>query len=109
MKGMPRSELEDAIQEIFRGADGDGSGALDRAEFLRCLKVSGLGFTRRELNLILSEACLNLPSCKYSNTAMLVVSGRASPPLGDATRCNHLLQAIAFKPNTGASMRVDLV
>ncbi|CAM9731190.1 unnamed protein product [Scytosiphon promiscuus] len=54
MKGLPRKELEDSIQEIFRGADGDGSGALDRAEFVRCLKESGLGFTRRELNLILT-------------------------------------------------------
>lgn len=58
MKGLPRKELEDSIQEIFRGADGDGSGALDRAEFIRCLKESGLGFTRRELNLILSESRL---------------------------------------------------
>lgn len=54
MKGLPRHELEASIQAIFRGADGDGSGALDRAEFIRCLKESGLGFTRRELNLILS-------------------------------------------------------
>lgn len=55
MKGLPRHELEVSIQQIFRGADGDGSGALNRAEFLRCLKESGLGFTRRELNLILSK------------------------------------------------------
>ncbi len=55
MKGLPRHELEESIQAIFRGADGDGSGALDRSEFIRCLKESGLGFTRRELNLILSE------------------------------------------------------
>lgn len=55
MKGLPRHELEGSIQEIFRGADGDGSGALDRSEFIRCLKESGLGFTRRELNLVLSE------------------------------------------------------
>eukprot|EP00752_Nemacystus_decipiens_P005237 g4753.t1 len=54
MKGLPRHELEGSIQEIFRGADGDGSGALDRGEFIRCLKESGLGFTRRELNLILT-------------------------------------------------------
>ena len=55
VKGLPRNELEASIQKIFRGADGDGSGALDRREFLRCLKESGLGFTRRELNLVLSE------------------------------------------------------
>lgn len=56
VKGLPRNELEASIQKIFRGADGDGSGALDRSEFLRCLKESGLGFTRRELNLVLSES-----------------------------------------------------
>lgn len=55
MKGLPLIELEDSIQEIFRGADGDASGALDRQEFVRCLKESGLGFTRRELNIILSK------------------------------------------------------
>lgn len=55
MKGLPRHELETSIQEIFRNADIDESGGLDRAEFLRCLKESGLGFTRRELNLITSE------------------------------------------------------
>ncbi|CAM9106027.1 unnamed protein product [Pylaiella littoralis] len=54
VKGLPRHELEKSIQEIFRGADGDGSGALDRAEFIRCLKESGLGFTRREINLVLT-------------------------------------------------------
>lgn len=55
MKGLPRDELEASIQEIFRKADIDGNGSLDRAEFLRCLKESGLGFTRRELNLVTSE------------------------------------------------------
>ena len=55
MKGLPRCELESSIQQIFRDADVDGSGGLDRAEFLRCLRESGLGFTRRELNLTMSE------------------------------------------------------
>lgn len=55
MKGLPRHELEASIQQIFRAADGDDSGALDRDEFIRCLEESGMGFTRRERNLILSE------------------------------------------------------
>lgn len=55
MKGLPRHELEASIQQIFRAADGDDSGALDRDEFVRCLEESGMGFTRRERNLILSE------------------------------------------------------
>lgn len=55
LKGVPMHELQASIQEIFRSADGDGNGSLDREEFLRCLKESGLGFTRQELNLVLSE------------------------------------------------------
>mmetsp|Transcript_24467 Transcript_24467/g.40486 ORF Transcript_24467/g.40486 Transcript_24467/m.40486 type:complete len:509 (-) Transcript_24467:286-1812(-) len=54
LKGMPQQELEQAVREVFAQADGDGNGTLDRAEFLRCLKESGLGFTRRELNIILT-------------------------------------------------------
>ncbi|CAM9536094.1 unnamed protein product [Phaeothamnion confervicola] len=54
MKGMPREELEDAIRDVFRSVDGDGNGTLDRSEFAQCLRHSGLGFTRRELNLILT-------------------------------------------------------
>lgn len=61
MKGLPRHELEASIQQIFRGADVDGNGALNRAEFLRCLKESGLGFTRQELNIILSKCRTNEP------------------------------------------------
>ncbi|CAM9177686.1 unnamed protein product, partial [Discosporangium mesarthrocarpum] len=54
MKGLPRAELEESIQQIFRGHDNDGNGTLDREEFVRCIKESGLGFTRREVNLVLT-------------------------------------------------------
>ena len=43
-----------AHTQVFRASDGDGNGTLDRAEFLKCLRDSGLGFTRRELNLMMT-------------------------------------------------------
>eukprot|EP00611_Tribonema_gayanum_P020589 TRINITY_DN377_c0_g1_i5.p1 TRINITY_DN377_c0_g1~~TRINITY_DN377_c0_g1_i5.p1 ORF type:complete len:536 (-),score=229.31 TRINITY_DN377_c0_g1_i5:30-1637(-) len=54
LKGLPKGELEASIREVFRGVDVDGNGTLDRAEFLKCLRDSGLGFTRRELNLMMT-------------------------------------------------------
>ncbi|CAM9230470.1 unnamed protein product [Choristocarpus tenellus] len=54
LKGLPRAELEDHIQQIFRSHDSDRSGTLDRGEVIRCIKESGLGFTRQENNLILT-------------------------------------------------------
>ncbi|KAG5184765.1 hypothetical protein JKP88DRAFT_289709 [Tribonema minus] len=53
-EGLPKEELEASIREVFRGVDVDGNGTLDRAEFLKCLRDSGLGFTRRELNLMMT-------------------------------------------------------
>eukprot|EP00953_Heterococcus_sp_UTEX-ZZ885_P035893 18521-Heterococcus_DN1.PRE.1 len=46
--------LRFAQHQVFRGVDVDGNGTLDRAEFLKCLRDSGLGFTRRELNLMMT-------------------------------------------------------
>ncbi|CAM9390354.1 unnamed protein product, partial [Chrysoparadoxa australica] len=54
LKGMPREELANSIKEVFESCDRDGNGSLDRQEFLKCLRESGLGFTRRELNLVLT-------------------------------------------------------
>lgn len=76
MKGLPRNELEASIQKIFRGADSDSSGALDRSEFLRCLRESGLGFTRRELNLVQSES-----ACRRVDRSMRYVGRVPSNPL----------------------------
>jgi len=55
LHGMPRAELESMMMEIFRRADVDGSGSLNRTEFRDCLKAAELGLTRKEVNAILSE------------------------------------------------------
>ena len=55
LHGMPRSELENMMMDIFQRADIDGSGSLDRNEFRECLKAAELGLTRKEVNAILSE------------------------------------------------------
>ena len=56
LHGLPRDELEDMLRSVFESADVDGSGALDRKEFARCLKSAELGLTRKEINLLLTEA-----------------------------------------------------
>jgi len=55
LHGMPRDELEAMMEGIFKAADSDGSGILDRKEFAKCLKSAELGLTRKEINLLLSE------------------------------------------------------
>jgi len=56
LHGMPRDELEAMMEGVFKAADGDGSGILDRKEFAKCLKSSELGLSRKEVNLLMSEA-----------------------------------------------------
>jgi hypothetical protein len=56
LRGMPRQDLEDAIRKVFVAADKDGSGSLSRREFRDALKSSSLGLTRREINVLMSEA-----------------------------------------------------
>ena len=55
LHGMPKDELEDAIRKVFGRADADGSGMLSRTEFADALRGSGLGLTRREINVIMAE------------------------------------------------------
>ena len=55
LHGIPREQLEQMMFTVFNSADSDGSGALDRKEFARCLKSAELGLTRKEINLLLSE------------------------------------------------------
>lgn len=54
VKGMTRQRLEDTMRGVFRSFDEDGNGVLSRKEFKKCLKASKLGFTRKEVNLLLS-------------------------------------------------------
>jgi len=55
LHGMPQEELEDELRNVFNEADGDGNGYLDRKEFVAVLKNADLGFTKREINIMLTE------------------------------------------------------
>ncbi|GLD93141.1 hypothetical protein PINS_up001733 [Pythium insidiosum] len=54
--GMLQDEMESLLHEIFRRADADEHGTLARVEFMDCLRDADLGLTRREVNLLMSEA-----------------------------------------------------
>jgi Ca2+-binding EF-hand superfamily protein len=56
LRGMSQEELEGIMKKIFLQHDADGNGILDRDEFKACLKSSDLGLTRKEINMLLSEA-----------------------------------------------------
>jgi len=56
LRGMSQEELEGIMKKIFVQHDADGNGILDRDEFKACLKSSDLGLTRKEINMLLSEA-----------------------------------------------------
>ena len=55
LHGMPREQLEAMLKSAFIKSDTDKSGFLDRKEFKACLKGSGLGFTKKEINVMLTE------------------------------------------------------
>eukprot|EP00937_MAST-01D_sp_MAST-1D-sp2_P002311 g2311.t1 len=55
LKGMPREDLEAMLKDVFQRADDDGNGWLSRQEFSKCIRESDLGFTRKEINVLLSE------------------------------------------------------
>ena len=53
LHGMDRDQLNAMLLSIFKAADKDGSGALDRAEFQNALRSADLGLTRKEINGLL--------------------------------------------------------
>ena len=55
LNGLTRAQLEEAMKEMFRNADTDGSGALDRKEFESCLKGSDLNLTKKQIRALLDE------------------------------------------------------
>ena len=59
LHGMSREDLENMLKSAFKKADKDESGYLDRKEFKTCLKNSGLGFTKKEINVMMSEVDLD--------------------------------------------------
>ncbi|EFJ47239.1 radial spoke protein 7 [Volvox carteri f. nagariensis] len=55
LHGLPQEELQALMLKVFRKADADGSGTLNRHEFKEALKAAELGLTRKDINLILSH------------------------------------------------------
>lgn len=59
IKGMQRGELEEKMLRVFQHFDKDGNGVLSRKEFKKCLQASQLGFSRKEVNLLMSSIDAN--------------------------------------------------
>ena len=59
VKGLEKGELEAKMRRVFQHFDRDGNGTLDRNEFKRCLGAAQLGFTKKEINLLLSAIDVN--------------------------------------------------
>jgi Ca2+-binding EF-hand superfamily protein len=55
LRGMSEEELGEVLKSAFTTADADGSGFLDRTEFKKVITECDLGFTRKEINILMSE------------------------------------------------------
>lgn len=56
LHGMMQDEIESLLREIFQRADSEERGALGRLEFMDALLDADLGFTRREVNILMAAA-----------------------------------------------------
>ncbi|TYZ59132.1 hypothetical protein PybrP1_000057 [[Pythium] brassicae (nom. inval.)] len=56
LHGLMQDEFESLLREIFQRADPDDRGVLSRLEFTDALLDADLGLTRREVNVLMSEA-----------------------------------------------------
>ncbi|KAK1939351.1 hypothetical protein P3T76_008735 [Phytophthora citrophthora] len=56
LHGMMQDETESILRETFQRADKEEVGALTRLAFMDALRDADLGFTRREVNVLMSEA-----------------------------------------------------
>ena len=59
LHGLSQEELESTLHGYFMEADVNNDGTLSRLEFKNVLKDSGMGFTRKELNSIMSQVDVN--------------------------------------------------
>ena len=59
LRGYTREEVCETLMSIFRAVDTDGSGSLSRKEFKECLVDSDIGLSRKDINIILTEADLD--------------------------------------------------
>jgi Ca2+-binding EF-hand superfamily protein len=56
LHGMMQDEMESILRETFQRADKDDVGALTRLAFMDAIRDADLGLTRREVNILMSEA-----------------------------------------------------
>ena len=56
LRGYTREEVCETLMSLFRAVDTDDSGTLSRHEFKMCLLDSEIGLSRRDINVILTEA-----------------------------------------------------
>jgi len=59
LRGMTQEELQGILAGVFKKADLDGNGTLDTKEFQSCLRDTDLGFTKKEINIMLAEVDAN--------------------------------------------------
>ncbi|KAG7398516.1 hypothetical protein PHYBOEH_010973 [Phytophthora boehmeriae] len=56
LHGMMQDEMESILRETFQRTDKDEVGALGRMTFMDAIRDADLGLTRREVNILMSEA-----------------------------------------------------
>ena len=56
---LHEADPEGVMKAIFKAADDNGNGVLDRKEFLQIMRQADLGLTSKDLNLLLAEADIN--------------------------------------------------
>merc|ERR1719420_371730 len=59
LNGMSQEELEGTLMEMFKQADKDGNGVLDRKEFRDCMRAADLGLRRKDINAISAQTDVN--------------------------------------------------
>jgi len=105
LHGLPRDQLEQMLKGAFIKADKDKSGYLDRKEFKACLKGSGLGFTKKEINVMLSEVDLDgdgkityeefVPICFEMLADMMADKMRSAATQSEEDLVNYVQQCIS--------------
>mmetsp|Transcript_22818 Transcript_22818/g.63087 ORF Transcript_22818/g.63087 Transcript_22818/m.63087 type:complete len:483 (+) Transcript_22818:400-1848(+) len=55
LHGLPKEEMQSQLLDVLKRADHEGTGRLSYSDFKELLKTSGLGLTRKDINLILSQ------------------------------------------------------
>ncbi|KAF5832445.1 radial spoke protein 7 [Dunaliella salina] len=55
LHGLPKEEMQSQLLDVLKRGDHEGTGCLSYSDFKELLKTSGLGLTRKDINLILSQ------------------------------------------------------